>query len=1180
MKKIIALLLAITLCVGLFAGCSDDKQKGTSDLTKAKEYLYSLYVDKSTVTATDLEYPARVKGGNTFFDVQWTVEIVSGSGEIKVVESENSGFIVVDVPEEPVEDIVYKLTATIKDGKKSEKLTYEYTVPKFRVATFEEYVAAAAGDSVVTQGVITGLISKSLGASYNCIYYQDADGGYYAYGMAEDPIADLGLEVGMTIRVTGEKDIYSGTHEIKNCSVKIIDANKQEVVGVDFTEIYKNASALTDTALVYQQSMLVTIKGVEITGQNPDSGYYKFKMGELESYIRISGSTCPLNAEDKAALIAGHSEHMGWIANVTGVICIYNGAFYLTPVAVDAFEYVGLPEKSDAEMIEFEKGNIELPNTVTKDTVIELPTAGKAYTQVGITWAVAGEGAIIEDGKLYITMPESDVVITLTATMTVNGVTETVLFEIKLSAKTPSYEEIVDMAYGLEAGASLEGTYRLYGVITSIDTAWSEQYQNITVTIQVGDKADKLIQCFRLKGEGAADLKVGDAITVEGTLKNYNGTIEFDSGCILIGMGEIFDQTKIVENAYALSNGEKMENATVLVGVISSIDTAWSDQYKNITVTIIVDGMTDYPIMCYRLKGEGAESLAVGDEIAVLGYLKNYNDTIEFDSGCVLVDKAQVSQIRTVLDAYALAAGESLYANKTLTGVITEVNTAWSDQYKNITVTIVVAGLEDYPIECFRLKGEGAESLKVGDVITVNGELLHYVNSDGTTDKIEFNSGCQLVGATEGSGNENSGDNGNENSGNNGNENSGNNGNENSGNNGNENNGNEESKDTDGMKLTIAEAIERCKKVGETPTTIKYKLTGKVIEVQNETYGNLVIEDSTGSILIYGCYSADGADRYDAMDNYPQVGDTITVYGVLMSYKGETPQMKNAWCLSGGTGKRDSGNNDSGNTGAEDTDGMTLTIAEAIERCNKAGETPTTIKYKLTGKVIEVQNETYGNLVIEDSTGSILIYGCYSADGADRYDAMDNYPQVGDTITVYGVLMSYKGETPQMKNAWCLSGGTGKRETSGGDSGSSDSTDYITAPQVGVAFKLGLYQGNNGEQLYFTGKTTNYEWYMATTTEKADAVDMFLEEVDGGYRLYFMADGTKTYLDMYYDGSHYSLRLTTDPTAVYTWNSEYNTLVANLEGTDCYIGTYGTYSTMSCSKLSYISTSFPTHLYP
>jgi hypothetical protein len=50
----------------------------------------------------------------------------------------------------------------------------------------------------------------------------------------------------------------------------------------------------------------------------------------------------------------------------------------------------------------------------------------------------------------------------------------------------------------------------------------------------------------------------------------------------------------------------------------------------------VVAGLENYPIMCYRLSGEGAKDLAVGDTITVTGILKNYKGTIEFDAGCTL----------------------------------------------------------------------------------------------------------------------------------------------------------------------------------------------------------------------------------------------------------------------------------------------------------------------------------------------------------------------------------------------------------------------------------------------------------------------------------------------------------------------------------------------------------------
>ncbi len=359
----------------------------------------------------------------------------------------------------------------------------------------------------------------------------------------------------------------------------------------------------------------------------------------------------------------------------------------------------------------------------------------------------------------------------LTATLTdAEGNKESVSFAHRVPAAIiiddgMSYADIVDAAYTLEDGLTMDGTFRLFGTITKIDTAWSDQYKNITVTIAVAGKEDKPIMCYRLKGDGAESLKVGDAITVEGILKNYKGTIEFDAGCVLVGMGERKDQSKLLEAAYALEDGLAMNEPMTLTGVISKIDTAWSDQYKNITVTIICDGIEDKPIMCYRLQGEGAADLKVGDTITVTGTMKNYKGTIEFDAKCNLdalypaagaeveptaeptEAPAPVADVNEILDlaklaeaAYKLEQGASYPAATAMKGVITSVDTAYSEKYGNVTVTIDVAGKA---IQCFRLKGEGAATIAVGDEIAVVGTLTNY------NGKIQYNAGCLLVNAAE-----------------------------------------------------------------------------------------------------------------------------------------------------------------------------------------------------------------------------------------------------------------------------------------------------------------------------------------------------------------------------------------------------------------------------------------------
>ncbi len=370
-------------------------------------------------------------------------------------------------------------------------------------------------------------------------------------------------------------------------------------------------------------------------------------------------------------------------------------------------------------------------------------------TEFPITWTTDSDTIKIVPGDnkmVTIDIDENnpeEVTYTLTATLS-NAAGETV--SVSFAHKVPaamilegmSYEEIVAAAYMLEAGVSMEETQRLYGTVTQINTTWSDEYKNITVTIQIGELADQPIQCYRLSGDGAENLAIGDAITVEGTLKNYNGTIEFDKGCKLVGYGEIVSQKSIVDAAYALEAGVSMTAPTALCGEVISIDTAWSDEYQNITVTIVCDGLTDQPIQCYRLSGEGAQTLDVGSEIGVYGTIKNYKGTIEFDKGCVIVPVDGVASVRLAISAYTLETGLAMTESSTMTGVISSIDTAWSEEYQNITVTIVPGGLTDYAVQCYRLSGDGAQTLAVGDTITVSGTIKNY---NGT---IEFDKGCTL----------------------------------------------------------------------------------------------------------------------------------------------------------------------------------------------------------------------------------------------------------------------------------------------------------------------------------------------------------------------------------------------------------------------------------------------------
>ena len=414
MKKAFLYSLVAVLCLLAVVGCStSSKSTEPTGLSKAKSYLYAMYKDKAVATASDYTVVDTVMINGVSYSVEWSSDVDASA--VSFIPGDKH-MVTVDVNEKTPVDVAYTLTATLSDSEgNTETVSFPHSIPAFKESSWAEYKAAADDSTLVVKGVVTGIMSKTKGNSSNCLYIQDGDGGYYVYAMAADPI-ESGIEVGMTVRVTGAKDTYSGTLEIANATVEILDSGKTEYAPADWTAKYDAATSLKDEALTKEQALLVTIKGVEVTSQDTSSGYYKFKKNGLESYVRISSSVCPIDKDAQTALKNGHAEHYGWTADVTGVICVYDGAFYLSPVeGFDAFTYVSLPEKSDEEKIAFELDSLSLTDYCAEDTVIALTLEGAGYSDVAIEWTSDSPAAVVEGDKLVITLAEEATVATVTA---------------------------------------------------------------------------------------------------------------------------------------------------------------------------------------------------------------------------------------------------------------------------------------------------------------------------------------------------------------------------------------------------------------------------------------------------------------------------------------------------------------------------------------------------------------------------------------------------------------------------------------------------------------------------------------------------------------------------------------------------------------------------------------------
>ena len=253
-------------------------------------------------------------------------------------------------------------------------------------------------------------------------------------------------------------------------------------------------------------------------------------------------------------------------------------------------------------------------------------------------------------------------------------------------------EAILKALYALESGKSLDGKYTLTGVITKIDTAYSSQYKNVTVTIVVDGLTEYPVQCYRMKGTGADTIKVGDTITVTGTLKNYNGTKEYDTGCTL----DSYTAGHTCVGKYACS-----ENCVYCGTAITPAEIHVYDEFG----------------------------------VCQCGAAKHTHVDADLDFNCDAegCDETVIPEAGTKLTvAQAIALGK-LYSDNQYTtgeyvisGTVTKIDSEWSTQYNNMSVYITD---ETGSMLVYRLEAQ----VGVGDKITVTGKVGSY----GTTQQVK-----------------------------------------------------------------------------------------------------------------------------------------------------------------------------------------------------------------------------------------------------------------------------------------------------------------------------------------------------------------------------------------------------------------------------------------------------------
>lgn len=324
-------------------------------------------------------------------------------------------------------------------------------------------------------------------------------------------------------------------------------------------------------------------------------------------------------------------------------------------------------------------------------------------------------------------------------------------------------------------------TYYLIGVINGEACGWEEDFENMGIyrfedgqlTVNFTENSFVALKtqdnqrvlsyeytygsCTGIFSEAGTDL-----MCLPGDVELTLILEEYADGSVTLSY-QLPSEADIVDAAYRLEEYEVLACEVALTGRVTCVNSPYDAYYENITVTIAVPGREDKPIVCYRLQGDGAETLSEGALIRVCGYLLNYRGTVEFEQGCYLIEVLEEGDSGplppedpcAIVDAaYALAPGASLPWTVTLTGTVTEIQEPYSEDFRNITLEMVVAGRESMPIVCYRLRGEGTRYLQVGDEITVEGVIKNYAKTDYETGEllytiVEFASAA-LVSAPDG----------------------------------------------------------------------------------------------------------------------------------------------------------------------------------------------------------------------------------------------------------------------------------------------------------------------------------------------------------------------------------------------------------------------------------------------
>lgn len=524
------------------------------------------------------------------------------------------------------------LTATLTYGDLTDTKKFNIKiVPTAKVMTYSEFIAAQNNSAICIQ-VIIDKVGIERKYNYNLAWGHDQAGNaYYMYNIPNTYMTDDLVAVGNEVIMTGSKSIYSGFHELQKADGVMLVNKDSSYVAPEFQDVTADlnaAESMDSKDLVKYQAAPIKIQNLivaktpeipavqtnETYGQYYDTFSIVCTLGEggKEFSLRVSRA-----ADDPVALVdVVKTLQVDDVLTVKGWGEWYN-ELQLTMLATDSITKTGTISKTDDEKLAGAKTAAEekLPATAIVSN-FNLPITSTYNSTIAWTSSNTDVLAIDNETGLCTITPSSteDVVVTLTGTLTIPGIENTI--EITKDVTVSRVVTSTILKARMAADASSTEAMEITGVVTNV--------QGTSFYIDDGESA---IMVYNLTGHNYVK---GDVVALTSTVTSYNGLYETTNKGVT-AHEKLTDSDLVAREALVLTadnfsadalKGEDSRLVSASGLVLKSVTTAASTDFSGLYVFSL--GSVDVTITVNKYAynvTEIAEKLAtlnVGDTIDVV----------------------------------------------------------------------------------------------------------------------------------------------------------------------------------------------------------------------------------------------------------------------------------------------------------------------------------------------------------------------------------------------------------------------------------------------------------------------------------------------------------------------------------------------------------------------------------